>query len=198
MHSLPPLVALSHNGAPLTHDHGRPIRAIVPGLYGYKSVKYLQEIVLSSESEPAGQFESMFEAHPDQPIAGGTKIRRPLDTAWMSPGEIQVVGYSIPGQIPTRSVELQFNGGPWQPARLIPLESLLRNTSCQELLQFSARPPHGYPFSGVWAPWRHTWTAPPGHHVIRARSNAMPDWGNNRNRPKAGSPWIDEIEVQVG
>jgi DMSO/TMAO reductase YedYZ molybdopterin-dependent catalytic subunit len=41
------LVALQMLGAPLTHDHGGPVRLYVAPMYGYKSVKWLSGIELT-------------------------------------------------------------------------------------------------------------------------------------------------------
>lgn len=43
------LLALSAEGAPLTREHGGPLRVIVPDKYFYKSVKWLERIELLSE-----------------------------------------------------------------------------------------------------------------------------------------------------
>ena len=43
------LVALDADGAPLTTDHGGPVRIVTPGRYFYKSVKWLERIELLSE-----------------------------------------------------------------------------------------------------------------------------------------------------
>jgi DMSO/TMAO reductase YedYZ molybdopterin-dependent catalytic subunit len=40
------LLADSLNGAPLTLEHGAPLRLVVPSLYGYKSIKHLSRILL--------------------------------------------------------------------------------------------------------------------------------------------------------
>lgn len=43
------LLATHMNGAPLTRDHGYPVRVVVPGVTGARQVKWLDKIILSSE-----------------------------------------------------------------------------------------------------------------------------------------------------
>lgn len=50
------VVALEMLGAPVTHEHGGPVRTYVGGQYGYKSTKWLSGIELTS-SEVAGYWE---------------------------------------------------------------------------------------------------------------------------------------------
>jgi DMSO/TMAO reductase YedYZ molybdopterin-dependent catalytic subunit len=40
------LLAWAHDGAPLTHEHGGPLRLVVPHRYGWKSVKWAFEVRL--------------------------------------------------------------------------------------------------------------------------------------------------------
>jgi DMSO/TMAO reductase YedYZ molybdopterin-dependent catalytic subunit len=51
------LVAITHDGEPLTVDHGGPARLIVPRLYAWKSAKWLSAIELLDRDE-AGFWES--------------------------------------------------------------------------------------------------------------------------------------------
>jgi DMSO/TMAO reductase YedYZ molybdopterin-dependent catalytic subunit len=46
------LFATHHDGEPLTHDHGYPLRLIVPHLYAWKSVKWVRGIVLLDHDAP--------------------------------------------------------------------------------------------------------------------------------------------------
>jgi DMSO/TMAO reductase YedYZ molybdopterin-dependent catalytic subunit len=46
------LVALLHDGEPLSLDHGGPARLIVPRLYAWKSAKWLTSIELREHDEP--------------------------------------------------------------------------------------------------------------------------------------------------
>ena len=51
------LVALEMLGAPVTHDHGGPVRMYAGSMYGYKSTKWLSGIELA-EAETPGYWET--------------------------------------------------------------------------------------------------------------------------------------------
>ena len=46
------LVAWAHDGRPLTHEHGGPLRLVVPSLYAWKSAKWLHRIEVTEEECP--------------------------------------------------------------------------------------------------------------------------------------------------
>jgi DMSO/TMAO reductase YedYZ molybdopterin-dependent catalytic subunit len=46
------LLAHSHNGKPLTPEHGYPLRVVIPHLYFWKSAKWVRGIELSKEDQP--------------------------------------------------------------------------------------------------------------------------------------------------
>ena len=46
------LFAHSHDGAPLTSEHGGPMRLVVPKRYGWKSAKWVNGIEFMAEDEP--------------------------------------------------------------------------------------------------------------------------------------------------
>lgn len=46
------LFAFTHDGTPLTPEHGGPCRLVVPKLYFWKSAKWVQEIELMREERP--------------------------------------------------------------------------------------------------------------------------------------------------
>ena len=46
------LFAFSHNGTPLTKEHGGPLRLIVPNRYGWKSAKWVNGLEFMSTDRP--------------------------------------------------------------------------------------------------------------------------------------------------
>jgi DMSO/TMAO reductase YedYZ molybdopterin-dependent catalytic subunit len=46
------LLAHSHDGAPLTREHGGPVRAVIPRFYFWKSPKWIKRIELSAVDKP--------------------------------------------------------------------------------------------------------------------------------------------------
>jgi DMSO/TMAO reductase YedYZ molybdopterin-dependent catalytic subunit len=46
------LLATHHDGAPLTPEHGYPLRLVVPHLYFWKSAKWVRAIELTAEDRP--------------------------------------------------------------------------------------------------------------------------------------------------
>jgi DMSO/TMAO reductase YedYZ molybdopterin-dependent catalytic subunit len=48
---LPPFVAYRLNGAPIPLERGGPVRMVVPWAHGFKSVKWLQKIILTNRFE---------------------------------------------------------------------------------------------------------------------------------------------------
>ena len=46
------IVALRMLNAPVTHDHGGPVRLYAAPMYGYKSIKWLSEIQVVDRVEP--------------------------------------------------------------------------------------------------------------------------------------------------
>ena len=46
------VLATTHDGEPLSPEHGAPLRAVVPGRYAWKSVKWLRGIEVLGEDRP--------------------------------------------------------------------------------------------------------------------------------------------------
>jgi len=59
------LVAVSHDGEPLSPEHGGPARLIVPRLYAWKSAKWLSQIELVEKDRPGFWERNGYHMHGD-------------------------------------------------------------------------------------------------------------------------------------
>lgn len=162
------LLATHLDGEPLSAEHGAPLRVVVPGWIGARSVKWLSRIELSREPSDnyfqTHAYRLLRQAEPGRPLdvaAGGpieaialnSMILTPTSGATCAAGTIAVHGWAIgPGAEAPHRVELAIDGGArWQEVEL--------DSS-------------GEPWS--WRPWRATVELGPGTHrlVVRAWDQA--------------------------
>lgn len=151
------LLAWAMNGEPLPPEHGGPLRAVVPGYIGARSVKWLTDVEL--RAEPAeGMYQSRhyrMKVNEDDPgfplseLAVNAAICSPVDGEVVAAGPVAVRGYALAGgDRAVARVDVSGDGGQtWTIARLAEDQ-------------------------GQWA-WRR-WTAtldlPPGRHELVARA----------------------------
>jgi len=128
------LLTMQMNGKPLTPDHGFPLRLVVPGYIGARSVKWLGRIVVSDRPSPNHYVATAYKL-----VEQGTKLewaesgpiyRYPINSVICTPttggklqaGKAVVAGYALPpGQADTTiaRVEVSANGGrTWTRAKL--------------------------------------------------------------------------------
>jgi DMSO/TMAO reductase YedYZ molybdopterin-dependent catalytic subunit len=50
------MLAYEMDGKPLRREHGAPVRVVIPEMYGYKNVKWVEQIVVGDRAE-AGYWE---------------------------------------------------------------------------------------------------------------------------------------------
>jgi DMSO/TMAO reductase YedYZ molybdopterin-dependent catalytic subunit len=175
------LLATTMNGAPLTAEHGAPVRLLVPGWYGMASVKWLRRIEAIDHPLEAHYQTRQYRYYRDEAFgAPGTPavrtmrinsmITSPAGGDTLGPGPHEIRGAAWCGEAPVVAVEVSVDAGRWRPA---------------ELLEDAG--PH------AWRRWRFDWAGgPAGRHSIRSRATAVdgtvqpdsPDWnrlgyGNN-------------------
>jgi sulfite oxidase len=158
------LLATELNGAPLPQAHGFPVRAVVPGWIGARSVKWLGRIELSTEPSPnyfqTKAYRMAREVNHADPrdVSRGTALTEvPLNTVILAPasgsvlpaGRHLVRGWSMgAGGAPLTRVELSLDGGrSWTPARV---------TRSNE--------------RWAWSFWELEVALAPGAHTIMARA----------------------------
>jgi len=120
------------NGNALTPDHGYPLRTVVPGYIGARSVKWLGKIVVSDRPSPnhylATAYKIVRKTDPIDWTESGPIYRYPINgaiatpepQAKVPPGMLDISGYVLPtGRVGARAQRIQIssNGGAtWQPA----------------------------------------------------------------------------------
>jgi len=115
------LLAYEMNGAPLTPEHGAPLRLVVPGWYGMASVKWLSRIALI-EAPFRGFYQHdryVIEGRPLREIAPRAVITHPVDAAEVRAGRLDVRGYAWSGRDAITGVQVSRDGGAhWLDASL--------------------------------------------------------------------------------
>ncbi|GAA3809639.1 sulfite oxidase [Sphaerisporangium flaviroseum] len=189
------LLAWEMNGRALPRAHGAPLRVVVPGWIGARSVKWLQRV--TAQTEPSGgYFQSVAyrilpaEADPEQagpgdgislgPVALNSAILRPADGARVSPGPVEVTGYAYAGDDRTVArMDISLDEG-------------------RSWLQAALDPPAS---PWAWQHWRITVDLPEGETAIIARAwdttgAAQPEYAGHLWNPKgyANNSW-DRIAV---
>jgi sulfite oxidase len=130
------LLATALNGKPLPPAHGFPVRVVVPGWIGARSVKWLERVILR-EDPSANYFQTnayrlQREVHPHDPrdVSAGAALTEiflnsviisPTAGQAVPPGQVKVNGWAIgSGGCALTSVEVSVDAGNhWTEARII-------------------------------------------------------------------------------
>jgi sulfite oxidase len=128
------LLATKMNDKPLTAEHGFPLRAVVPGYIGARSVKWLKKIVVSEQPSPnhylAQAYKLITEDTPAAVAAAApiydyvlnSVIAVPARAAAVLSGKLKVQGFALPNGAPgctLKTIELTTDGGQsWTAAKI--------------------------------------------------------------------------------
>lgn len=158
------LLAYRMNGEPVPRGHGSPLRAIVPGIYGMKNVKWIEAIEIVSgdylgywqqrgwsDAAPYQTFSRIDEPRHDETLAGNRTHR--------------LLGIAFAGDRGISRVDVLIDGVA-QPAQLEP--ALGANT---------------------WVRWSYDWSPTfPGEHTLAVRAH---DGNGEAQLPQAKSAFPD-------
>jgi sulfite oxidase len=155
------LLAWTMNGEPLPPVHGAPLRVVVPGYIGARSVKWLERIEVRSWPWQGYFQHVVYRLLPEDGIPGpgagmplglvalNADVLSPADGETVAAGPLEVVGYAFAGgERHVARVDVSVDGGAsWSQAEL--LEDLGR---------------------WAWRHWRITVKLAPGEHEIVVRA----------------------------
>ena len=141
------MLAVGMNGQLLPAEHGYPVRAVIPGLYGYVSAT---KWVVDMEFTTFGAFDAYWvkqgwsqqgpiktESRIDVPKRGGTDL---------AAGQVTVAGVAWAQHRGIEAVEVSVDGI-WYDAKLAVQDTI-----------------------DTWRQWYYVWDATPGPHVLQVRA----------------------------
>ena len=171
------LLAYEMNGEPLSAEHGFPLRALIPGVYGQKMPKWITHIEFIDYP-----FQGYWESHgwsDSALVKTQATIITPSERARID-GPIAVQGIAFAGLREIASVEIRVDDGEWMPANLL----------------------HG-PSSLTWTQWYIDWLPEtPGTFAIEARATDASGFTQHEDAPppfssRVGSDGIHRVVVEV-
>ena len=121
-----PLLAWTMNGEPLAPEHGHPVRLVVPGQYGMRSVKWLTRIT-ATDRPFEGHFRERYryrgergmpDGSPVGPIRVRSLILSPRADDRLGRSTVGVRGIAWSGHGPVRQIEVGIDGQ-WHEAQLV-------------------------------------------------------------------------------
>jgi DMSO/TMAO reductase YedYZ molybdopterin-dependent catalytic subunit len=137
------IFAIGMNGTALPEEHGFPVRMVVPGLYGYVSAtKWVVELEVTRFDRATAYWTDR-----GWGARGPIKIESRIDVARGGAGDMTVAGVAWYQHTGIAGVELQVDGGAWQPAELA--EAISADT---------------------WVQWKFAFAPAAGEHVIAVRA----------------------------
>ncbi|HSR25758.1 MAG TPA: molybdopterin-dependent oxidoreductase, partial [Candidatus Eisenbacteria bacterium] len=172
------MVAHQLDGSPLPDGHGFPARMVIPGRYGMKGPKWLEQIDVAASA--AGGFWEQQGWDEQAVVRTTSRFDTPQNGSLLRSGAVQLAGVAFAGTRGVQAVEWSADGGrTWTPADLRPPVSRL-----------------------TWVLWTATWT-PPGEGVhtlvVRARDGGGDlQTGQEASSYPSGATGYHSIQVTVG
>ncbi len=171
------MVAVGMNGEALPQEHGFPVRLVIPGLYGFISAtKWLTRMTLTTYADQDAYWTERDWAT-DAPIKISSRIDTPKSFEEIQAGDTFVGGVAWAQHRGIDKVEVQVDGGAWQPAELGPSAG-----------------------DDYWRQWYLPWKADSGEHDLVVRATTKD--GEVQTAVKAspfpeGSSGLQRIIVRV-
>jgi DMSO/TMAO reductase YedYZ molybdopterin-dependent catalytic subunit len=154
-------IATKMNGSALTHDHGAPVRLVVPGWYGCCCVKWVDEITPVGDDISATSQMREYASRTHQ--SGVPDLAREYEPAMIDPAAmpIRTERWKVNGRIEYRIIGIQWGGT--QPIKSLRI-SFNGGTEWHTVDRLNEK------VGDTWALWAHTWSPKsPGNYRIRLK-----------------------------
>ncbi len=209
---LPAFLAYKLNGEPLSLMRGGPVRMIVPWAHGFKSIKWLQGIVLTNDYR-ANDTYAEANNDPESHLKTAAYLAE-LPKKFRTGESVLLNGLAISGLSGLRRVEYSVTGATkaaadvWNEGRLeepprdwgrvLPAGVLARS-----VLGFDTKTgkPASWPLRYTMVSWSATLKRlPPGKYAVRVRAVDLNGYAQPEPRPnqKSGMNALDLREFEVG
>jgi DMSO/TMAO reductase YedYZ molybdopterin-dependent catalytic subunit len=210
---LPPLLAYELNGEPISRLRGGPVRLVIPEMWGYKNVKWLDALEATSSDAIFGTYETE-RFNPDGNPSVTPEIQQRIDdpgqlslasvvsdpnavSAEIEGPDVTIAGASFAGGHRIEKVQMSIDDGPFADVELLGHEEMLEalNDDQRELARQCAQEEGDWPFVGVWVTWQKTFTdLSPGNHTVTVRAT---DTSGRAQPDRASEPLVIAPEVRV-
>lgn len=215
---LPVILCYKINGEWLTGERGGPVRLVVPEAYGFKSVKWLQRVVVTNKYQAADTYALQNNDVNDswlktrarfENVPGKVKPETPFAITGQAQvgigGLSKVQWWAQPQDQPWPADDADFTRAPWQDAEILPLPDDWHggvDFGPMHPLQFapgSTRPVE-WPMRYTWCHWAALVPAlKPGKYDLRCRSIDQNGIAQPMPRPykKSGKSEIEKLALEV-
>lgn len=209
---LPAFIAYRLNGEPLSLERGGPVRMVVPWAHGFKSIKWLQRIVLTNDYR-ANDTYALQNNDPESHLKTAAYMDKP-PAKMPSANPVRLSGLVISGLSGLQQVEyaLTRDGANSDDERWVNCELeappsdwstvLPDGVTSRQVLGFNAKT--GRPMSWPLRYGMVSWSAnlgklPPGKYAVRARAVDANGFAQPEPRPiqKAGKNALEVHEFEV-
>lgn len=106
------LLAYAMNGETLTQSHGAPVRALLPGWYGFRNIKWLQGLELTARHAGGFWERTGWTAGKVHPVARIDVVQV------LNSSSVQVAGVAFGGLRGVSGVQVRVDSGPWLAVEL--------------------------------------------------------------------------------
>jgi DMSO/TMAO reductase YedYZ molybdopterin-dependent catalytic subunit len=206
------------NGQWLTPKRGGPVRMVVPGVYGNKSVKWLQQVILTNDPRQNDTYadwnndtdSSLKTCASFRSVPRKAKANQPLaitGVAQVGMGGLSKVQYWVSSEQTLPPADPYFSTADWRDAEILPPPTrwgggLPEGKLPEVPLQFDAntKRPREWPIPGTVALWRAQINdLKPGEYTLRCRTIDVKGVAQPMPRPfpKSGYNAIQKVTMIV-